>query len=217
MSREVSRLLSRVLRFGLGVTFALALFLGLFEIALRLAPEVIPLQLLRHYPSDLRLKIAADRGLPSRNEMIEIRPRDGGPPFLVYRPGATIEFGSRMGGEGGEVAMNDQGFCNPPSVSYSADSVDVVALGDSFTWCTQVAPDQTWAYQLSRFDDIGTVYNLGRSGVGLYEHLAIFRRFGAQLQPEQVVMLFYEGNDYRDALRRSRYLAGLSPQPPVDV
>jgi hypothetical protein len=198
----------RVARSVLGVLVALALFVGLFEVALRVAPGVIPLQLLRHFPTSLRSDIAGRRGLPTREQMVRIQPEDGGPPFFIYRPGATIEFDGRMGGRERTVVMDRRGFCNPDTVRYAAGSVDAVALGDSFTWCTQVGSREAWPYRLSRLGDTGTVYNLGRSSIGLYEHLAILQRFGLTLEPERVLLAFYEGNDLRDAVRWARHLAG---------
>jgi lysophospholipase L1-like esterase len=87
--------------------------------------------------------------------------------------------------------------------------VDVVAIGDSFTWCSGLRAEDAWPAQLAPL--LGrTVWNLGRGGIGLHEELQILRRFGLAKRPRVVILNFYEGNDLRDALRFAQH-AGATP------
>jgi len=83
----------------------------------------------------------------------------------------------------------------------------VIALGDSFTWCTAVKADEAWPARLAVMSGLST-YNTGMSGRGLYEYLQILGYFGLPKQPDIVVMAVYEGNDFRDAHRFHRARAG---------
>jgi hypothetical protein len=96
--------------------------------------------------------------------------------------------------------MDDQGFCNPARDSYHRDRIDIVAVGDSFVWCTAVAPDATWGSRLGVLTG-RSVYSLGRGGIGVYEYLQLLKHFGLPKRPAAVIMNVYEGNDLRDALR----------------
>jgi PAS domain S-box-containing protein len=46
-----------------------------------------------------------------------------------------------------------------------------------------------------------TVANLGQSGYGPQQELAVLKRYALPLRPEHVVWVFYEGNDLLDALQ----------------
>src|SRR6185295_8655483 len=56
------------------------------EVALRLYPAAIPLELLRGFDDDLRIEIAQRRGLPTQLAVRQLHRDDGGPPLYIYLP-----------------------------------------------------------------------------------------------------------------------------------
>ncbi|MGB5623662.1 MAG: hypothetical protein WBN65_14305 [Gammaproteobacteria bacterium] len=179
------------------------LFVGV-EVSLRLMPQVLPLTLLQHFQPDLRLRIAETRGLPTRNDVMGVERDDGGPLLLKYRPQTEVSKTFLDEGAVPTIVTDAQGFCNPPDAGYERARFDIIAIGDSFTWCHSVHPAEVWPVVLARLSG-RSVYNLGTPAIGLYEYLVILRRFGLPKQPRVVLMNVYEGNDLRDAMRYWSY------------
>jgi len=179
---------------------SLALFALCFEAGLRLVPQAIPLDVLREFEPALRSEIAARRKLRRRADTVPIPRSDGGPPDRLWRfvPGASWSQRSDEKGKVETARMDDNGFCNAPADAYTAPRFDVLAVGDSFTWCTSVNPEDAWPAQLARRSNLA-VYNLGLPGRGLHEYVEMLRVFGVGKRPRVVVMNVYEGNDLRDA------------------
>jgi hypothetical protein len=191
------------LLFKLCLSIGLTLFF--IEIGLRFFPGVIPPDLLLLFAEKPRAEIAQRQGLPVRQDTVMLRRDDGGPelrlprPFtpIIYKPENDITI---------QVVMDENGFCNPQG-AYQRPTIDIITLGDSFTACHSVAPQETWTAQLGRLTGYST-YNLGRSGIGIHEYLQIFKAFGLQKSPRLVIMNIYEGNDLRDARNYYAYLEG---------
>jgi lysophospholipase L1-like esterase len=194
----------------------------LLEIPLRLFPRLIPPFLLADFNPAARARAAEQLGYPTE-KTVRLLPRDdGGPPrrMRLFRPGARVTLDVADAGFVNTVSMDEEGFCNPadaagraslpvepgasdgsggrPRVAGRDEGLGVVALGDSFTWCTGVRPEQAWPAQLERLLGERTA-NLGSPGIGLYEHLQILREYGVRQAPRVVVLSLYEGNDLRDA------------------
>jgi len=184
------------------------------ELSLRILPQVIPLPLLQHFQPDLRQRIAEDRGLPTTRAAMAVERDDGGPLLRKYRPETEVNWTFYDEGAIESIVTDDMGFCNPPGANYDRVPVDVIAIGDSFTWCHTVPPATSWPAELSGLSG-RSVYNLGTPAIGLYEYLVILRRFGLSRQPRVVVMNVYEGNDLRDAMRYWAYRNG-RPEMPVE-
>ena len=176
----------------------LMLSLALCEVVLRLAPGVIPLSYLDQFSPTLAADIAEHRNLPTRRSLRWLDRDDGGPPLSVFNPGQRIRTDVVEPGAVREVVMDDTGFCNPPD---GADRhVPIIALGDSFTWCTQVHAHETWPSVLGARLEQST-YSLGRPGIGVYEYIQLLIQFGVDRRPDIVILNIYEGNDLRDAVR----------------
>ena len=180
---------------------AFGITLGLLEISLHLLPGAIPLGFLKKYEAGLRLEIAQRRGLPNQSQVWILERDDGGPELKLFKPFSTIEMRYRDAETVEKMELDANGFCNAlPDGGYAAPQIDIVTIGDSFTWCQALGPAATWTTQLSQL--LGRpAYNLGRGGVGAYEYLQILKHFGLPKSPEIVVMNIYEGNDLRDAVR----------------
>jgi hypothetical protein len=186
----------------LGTTLSAALFVGLLEGLLRLAPFAIPLDLLRHFEPQLRGRVAARRHLPVLADTVPVSRDDGGPQDVmwIYKGGVEVTKDYPEPGIVKTVRMDDTGFCNPDPRAYDAPTFDVIAVGDSFTFCTSVEPRDTWPIVFAELSGLST-YNLGLPGRGLYEYVQALKRFGLPKSPKWVVLNVYEGNDLRDAVR----------------
>ena len=108
-----------------------------------------------------------------------------------------------LGNELGFIAtfVSDRyGFNNPDSV-YDAPRTGrtVVLIGDSYTQGYSVQPGDDIAGQL-RAKGLHT-FNLGCGGNGTLAELATYVEYGRFLQPDTVVLIYYEGNDLGDLAR----------------
>lgn len=195
MKRILASAREAVLMFG--IVFAL------LEGTLRLFPASIPLFLLANFQKDVRQNIAFRRNLQSALNTEPFERTDNGPPFYLYRPHATIakpaDRNDRKNGAVKTVIMDEAGFCNRRD-SYAKKAVDIIALGDSFTWCTSVAPESTWPAEFSNISGYST-YNLGLPGASPYEYIQLLREFGLSKSPRLVIMNIYGGNDLGEAGR----------------
>ena len=193
-ARKLLRLLTQTL-------LILLISLALLEGALRLFPRLVPPFLLADFNPAARARVAEQLGYPTE-QTVRLLPRDdAGPPhrMRLFRPGARVTLEIPDAGFVKTVTMDEEGFCNQVmEEERAAGSVGVVALGDSFTWCTGVRADQAWPASLQTLLGERTA-NLGSPGIGLYEHLQILREFGLSRAPRTVVLDLYEGNDLRDA------------------
>jgi len=174
---------------------------------LRAWPELIPLPLLERFGPTLKTRVAIERGLPNTTQIYELPRDDGGPPLLLFKPLSRFTLRFRDEGTVPTMTLDEQGFCNPTPNAYSLPTIDIIAIGDSFTWCQSLPPEAVWSVQLAKLLD-RTSYNLGRGRIGPYEYLQILQHFGLKKYPQVVILNIYEGNDLRDALRYARYVSG---------
>ncbi len=78
------------------------------------------------------------------------------------------------------------------------DRCDIIAIGDSFTEGSKVSDGQEWPAVLSSL--LGEpVYNLGMSGYAPVNYRAALIEHGLSLSPRVVLVMLYEGNDFRSA------------------
>ena len=68
-----------------------ALTLGFFEVALRIRPKLVPLDLLLRFQEEVALDVAKRRRLPNRSQVWELDRDDGGPPLKLFKPFTEIE------------------------------------------------------------------------------------------------------------------------------
>jgi len=183
---------------------AVVLLVFALEVLLRFYAPYIPFDLVRHFDAGLRQEIAFERDPLDGADDRAIERDDGGPPLRIFGPRRYVTKGYGYDGTTAGVTTDGMGFCNPPDQSYDRERIDIVAIGDSLTWCTSVKPTEAWPALLA--GRLGkSVYNLGVPGIGAYEYLVLLRRFGLAKRPRIVVMNLYEGNDPRDALRYWRH------------
>ncbi|MEM8884023.1 MAG: hypothetical protein AAGD14_08145 [Planctomycetota bacterium] len=190
MPRKIARL---ALKIGI---FCTILF-GLTEIALRIVPNLMPRRSLPYLESEIRRRAAEGRYHTSD----QVRPLDrddGGPLLRMWRPHAVVRYpGLEDKGAVKAVEMDEIGFGNPPG--RYADQIDIITIGDSFTFPHAIDPKDAWGIRLG--DLLGrSSYNLGLPRNGLHEYIQFLKQFGLSRKPKIVVLNVYEGNDLRDAV-----------------
>jgi hypothetical protein len=187
---------------GLAI-LALAAFVAPLELALRLFPDAIPLSLLAEFEPAMRSAIAKERNLRRVEDTVVVPRDDGGPAdrLWIYKPHVEVTEPFDEPGIVDTVRMDDAGFCNSATDAYATlEHLDIAAVGDSFTFCTNVEPADTWPELLGRRSGL-RVYNFGMPGRGLHEYLQTLKTFALPKHPRFVVFAVYEGNDLRDAVR----------------
>lgn len=197
----------------IGGAFGLLISLGIFalglELALRICPWALPAKALVHFEPALRGQLAQGR-LPTRADTVLLPRDDGGNAIRIFKPFAVKPYGQDACGAVRRVATDEIGFGNPPGIYESNAVIDLVAIGDSFTWPSAVDPQDAWPIRLGAA--LGrSSYDLGRGGNGPYEYLQILKRYGLCKSPRVVVMNLYEGNDLRDIAEHLAYRTGGAP------
>jgi hypothetical protein len=186
----------------------------LLEGALRLYPQAIPMFLLVQFNPELRAEVAARLGYQSQRNEKYVSRSDGGPPLWMTMPGQDVRTPMDDRDAVQHVTMDWNGFCNPPTKARVDFRPRTLVVGDSFSWCLGVTPDQTWIAELERQGGFAT-YAVSRPATGPYEYVQMLSAFGLAMQPRQVVMTIYEGNDMRDVRKywefRNRPAASAAP------
>ncbi|MFO1059500.1 MAG: GDSL-type esterase/lipase family protein [Dongiaceae bacterium] len=206
MSRPRPGIGRRLLRALGGILVILAITFAALEVGLRLFPQAIPLAWLERFGDGVRTEVANRLGLPNADIVYLLARQDGGPPLRMYKPNAEVSLPTRSDGGPAAVRLDRNGFCNPDDAINALAKVDLVAIGDSFTFCTKLAAADTWPARLGAASH-RTVLNLGVPGVGIDEYLEVLRVFGLPRHPAVVILNIYEGNDLRDAVRYRDFVA----------
>lgn len=105
--------------------------------------------------------------------------------------------------ENGQYTIYDSdetGFHNPMG-SWSLPSVEIVAVGDSFTHGACVSSDKSFVGRIRTGSS--SLVNLGMDDNGPLMMLASIKEYAAELKPKIVLWFYFEGNDLGD-LRRER-------------
>ena len=193
----------RLMRFIVRAAVVISAFVAPLELALRLVPSAIPLNLLTEFEPTLRSAIAKQRKLQRVEDTVLLPRDDGGPAerMWIYKPAVEVTVPFDEAGIVETVRMDDAGFCNADAAAYEKlKRLDVAAIGDSFTFCTYVVPADAWPAVLATRTGL-RVYNFGMPGRGLHEYMQTLKAFALAKHPRFVVVAVYEGNDLRDAAR----------------
>lgn len=93
------------------------------------------------------------------------------------------------------------------------DQAEVVAIGDSFTYGVSASANESWPAWLARMSD-KDVYNMGLGGYSLDDYLWLLQNKAHELDPKQVYISVYLGNDLivrsKSSLRMQRERTGIS-------
>jgi len=85
---------------------------------------------------------------------------------------------------------NDQGFCN----KHDDKKAEIISIGDSFTYCTAVKPEETYIYNIFENIENEKLYNYGMTGTGVYDYTNVLIS-KINNQTNLIVYSIYEGND----------------------
>lgn len=110
-----------------------------------------------------------------------------------------------------DLAYDDHGFRNPTTHSRA----DVAFIGDSYIEAVQTPLGSTLPQLVARSTGL-TVANLGLSGYGPQQELAVFERYALPLEPEVIVWAFYEGNDLADLQKYDQMRPQLGSEVPTE-
>ncbi len=116
-----------------------------------------------------------------------------------YRPGAQVRH--RTPAFDVDIRIDERG--RRTGRSPTAPHPSLVFIGDSMTFGWGVEGHETFP-SLVQAALGGTAWNLGVAGFGTDQELLVWRRDGASLHPDAVVVT-YTANDVEDVLRASRY------------
>ena len=94
-----------------------------------------------------------------------------------------------------DVKYDQNGFRNDLDLKHAA----TIVIGDSIVEGLTVSQSQLMTSILAHLDG-EVVANLGQSAYGPQQELVVLKRYGLQLQPHNVVWMFFEGNDLSDVL-----------------
>lgn len=111
------------------------------------------------------------------------------------RPAPGRSYPRRVAGQPATrivLTTDDRGLRNPPREG----RYDLVVSGDSFTEGSMVSDDQTWWRRLSARTGL-RVYNTAVSGLSLREYLNNWAAFGLDAGAHTLVVVVYEGNDWK--------------------
>jgi hypothetical protein len=193
-------MLGKLIRFLLAAAYVVFGTLLVVEVGLRLVPSAVPLKLLLHFDPDIRATIAREINLTVERDMVTVPRDDRGPNLWLYPAHYEDFFPYRDETAVKSRKMDGHGFCNPPQDASESDQLEVVSLGDSLTWCTGVAPDETFSSYLFAQTGLRGA-NLSRFKTGLYEYLQFLKNFGLGKNARIVILNVTGTNDLRDALR----------------
>ena len=175
----------------------------LIEIFTRIFIKKIPINIIYHFNQEIKSEAILKLGLISKKDFNEIVRDDNGPPLYIYK--SNLKIDQKLTDIGAEnIKTTDQnGFCNDVN-KYNNTTIDIIMLGDSFTWCFAVESNKTFSHLVQEKNGM-IAYNLGKGGIGIFEHLILLKRFGLNKHAKYVFLNIYEGNDLRDAIRYYAY------------
>jgi len=159
------------------VLFSVILLFLVLEVVAWLSPNLIPIQI-RNYivTSDL------DK---AQKQMVDYLDES---PFVKFNPNTMIKSQGYRGNNQQfiyEWKTDNNGFKNLDVVS-NKKTVDIVAVGDSFTEGMGVATQYTWASILTK--NGYSTYNLGVQGYAPIQLEGSFRKYGLKLKPKYVII-----------------------------
>lgn len=179
-----ARLLGRAGRTVFVLACAALTYLAL-DLSLRAMPALVPQSAWGHL-RDPGLRLGAYYDFFDQPLRLGYRYRPNRAEWLPARDTGLPTFRVRF-------VTDENGFRNTPPL---AELYDVVATGDSFTAGDFV--DDAWPVLLEQVSGLSTL-NLGIRGWGPQAEAEAAKAFGLPVDPDWVIVGYYEGNDLRDA------------------
>jgi hypothetical protein len=172
------------------------LFLSLLEVFLRLNPKFINLRIIKFFPdTNVKKKLLLD--LHSSYNIKTFKKKIGNYYFSLYKdtyyhpsPKEDLLLGAK------NFMFYKNGFCNEEN---DIKNLHIISVGDSFTYCTQLMPNDSWIKNI--FDNIEkkNSINMGIPGTGPFQYNELLRG-SVNKNTKLIIYAYYEGNDLRDML-----------------
>ena len=180
------------------IIFSITFFLFLFcaEIYLRFNPKIL-FPLSNFLPDTKVTKKIRNLRTQKENDLRK-KTKIGSLYFNLFM-GEIIAKSNKVDAKYGEnfIYNYQDGFCNNHTNNKFAE---IIAVGDSFTNCTAVKPEETWIYNIFKNQNTKLTYNYGHGGIGPIHYNEILRE-KINKNTKIIFYGFYEGNDIRDIIR----------------
>ncbi len=118
-----------------------------------------------------------------------------------------------------KLTSDEKGYRNINTSLGKNASYNILVVGDSFAVGSNVSDLQAWPALMAE-ELHESIYNMGVSGANPHEYLNNLVHVGLQMQPKTVVVMIYEGNDFRATLlsetedqKHTGFIAGLKSSP----
>lgn len=179
------------------ILISLILFFTSLEIFLRLNPNFINFRIINFFPETNVKKKLLINLYPSYDAKT-FKKKIGNYYFSLYKetyfhptPKEDLLIGAK------NFMFYKNGFCNE---TYDLDNEHIISVGDSFTYCTQLTPNDSWIKNIFKNLDKKKAINMGLPGIGPDQYNEILRGT-ANKNTKLIIYAYYEGNDLRDMLK----------------
>lgn len=127
-------------------------------------------------------------------------------PYLGYRPRPELHLEMPSEGRSIEVRTTDYGLGDIGFRDIGAQPpFDAITLGDSFTFCDDVAAEHCWVRLLAQRTGL-SIATLGVSGYSTLAEARLLERYGLRLRPRLVFVAVF-ANDFNDNVDFDDWLA----------
>ncbi len=181
----------------------------------------------RAYDSRTPLEVIADEHASGRkvlpnypvNNIPFTHPKTG-PMFVRGTVAGSRVLGENEIGTYTFFQVDERGFKNPLGL-WDASAVDAFVVGDSFVHGAGVPIDKDIVGSLRNRHPISL--NLGESGIGPLYYYQMIVEYAAQVKPDFVAFVWYEGNDITDLIEEkntpllAKYIGRTSPLGLFDI
>ncbi len=187
------RVVTRILFSGAGLLFAIVLL----DVSAYLLASVLPYQIWGQLPYQVKKMTYA-----SRPEAVQLQQELVlGQDYWAFEPYKCTDWPVISGPEQQDVKLlptyevchDEIGFRNPVGTYTENAFVDVVTLGDSFTY--GYGSSRGWPDQLRERSGL-TVLNLAQTGGSVPEWIGAFREYGMDKTPSIVIATTWDANDF---------------------
>jgi lysophospholipase L1-like esterase len=134
---------------------------------------------------------------PEALDLLQLNPRGTGP----YRLKPNLDLSTRVGGYEVRIKTNRHGMRWREVDHGSSDKKRVAFFGDSFTfgcWADSVEKSFVGVFERNVPPNEFETLNFGVGGYGLADVELQIREQGLQFSPSYAILVFYNGNDFRD-------------------
>ncbi len=181
------------------ITISTFFSLFLIETFLRIYPQIIDDRLILNFPpTKIKKKLSKKKNLfvtkensiyiEGSNKKLYVFPKK---PIFYPPSGIDAQYGAT------NIFFAKNGFCNRYPIKDSYPSI--MSFGDSFTFCSNLLPEQTFSKLIKMPGKNYQNLNYGFGGLGPYDYLEIMKE-KINNNTKLIVVGIYEGNDLLNSL-----------------